>query len=73
MTDDELQGLLVELRDELRRARQQGLVVRLPDAQIDEISYRVLERVDERLASQPAPDETAPSRPQPSRLRLPRR
>lgn len=58
----ELEQKIDELLRELRHARQGGLVVRLPDAQLDEIAERVHARVDERLsAREPAPD-TPPSR-----------
>lgn len=56
------------LRDELRLARTNGLVVRLPDAQVEDIAYRVLERIDERLASQPPPPDSAPQQRQKRRL-----
>lgn len=72
MTDAQLEQLyyaVTELRDELRKARAEGLVVRLPDAQLDEIAYRVLERVDERLATVETPADPAPAR-QPSRRLL---
>lgn len=74
MTDAQLEQLyqaVEELRDELRRSRSEGLVVRLPDGQIEEIAYRVLERVDERLANPEPTTDTAPSRQPPPRFRLP--
>lgn len=66
MTDDDFDDLRVlvgELLQELRHARRGTLVVRIPDTQIDEISHRVLERLDERLAPREVATDTPPARP----------
>lgn len=62
MNDRQLEDLIDELLDELHKAHRGGLVVRLSDAQLDEIAERVFARVDERLsAREPLPD-AAPRR-----------
>lgn len=49
-TAGDLLEALGELRAELRKIRRDGLVARLSEAEREEISRRVFERVDERLA-----------------------
>lgn len=55
MTDQERQlenlNLRVgELLTELRTVRREGIPARLTPAQLDEIAYRILEHLDDRLA-----------------------
>lgn len=59
MTSGELDQLAAAI---VRRLKREGLVVRLAEEQVDEISYRVLERIDERLAPREVRAETAPRR-----------